>query len=219
VTTQSNIFFKDGYDKVLQNSKTLSQIADNAALKGAFGIACSLNILSAEEALKASFLIIQYYNPDGKINEFDKIFYKHTVKHDQLKQYVEFQNKMQLDLKEYIKIYLPLVNLIKQMSLDFPQQRRDEINELEEDLKSIKKLSEINLNIDGILDWLENANNDKNRGFYVDKLKNNWITPKDISKEKYETEKIYTDALISYVINIEQMFILFEKAKNSELST
>ena len=97
-------FYKKGYDLTIANVKSLMRVSTKAAETNDYGIACSLNILAAEEALKALFLIIKHYNPAGNINNFDKIFRLHTVKHDELKQIIEFQDVIQAKNNEFISI-------------------------------------------------------------------------------------------------------------------
>lgn len=57
-------FYKEGYSLTVTNVKSLMRVSNKAAETEDFGIACSLNILAAEEALKALFLIIKHYNPE-----------------------------------------------------------------------------------------------------------------------------------------------------------
>jgi AbiV family abortive infection protein len=207
-------FYKKGYELALDNAKRLSIVADKAYLEFAFGIACSLNILSAEEALKASFLIIKHHNPNGKINEFDKIFYKHNIKHEQLIDYVNFQTKLQVDISKYLKFYSPLVETLSSIKDSLPAHKVKEIKSVEENIAMLKRHSSFDLNLTGIIEWLKNANTNKNRGFYVDKVNNAWLTPEDISREKYEIEKEFTKALISYVESITQLYSMLDKIKN-----
>ncbi|MEO6728786.1 MAG: AbiV family abortive infection protein [Candidatus Dojkabacteria bacterium] len=206
-------FYKEGYCLALQNAKTLFSMANTASLESNFGIACSLNILASEEVLKASFLLIKYYYPEGKINEFDNIFRKHTVKHDQLKQYVEFQIKMQVDIKSFVVTYLPIINSLQDITPILPEQKKQEINELVGTIALFKKHSELSLDINGIFSWLENANTDKNRGFYVDRSKDKWLSPNHITKQKFDMERKFTEAFIEYVENIEQLFSVYARVK------
>ena len=65
--------------------------------------------------------------------------------------------------------------------------------------RSIEKQSEIKFDVDAILQWLKKANKIKNDGLYVAKKNNVWVSPIVITKEKYETEKIYTETFIQYI--------------------
>lgn len=214
IKMQTPDFYKIGYDLALQNAKTLFVIANKAFLENAYGIACSLNILSSEEILKATFLIIQYYHPTGKINEFENIFHKHKSKHKQLKEYVAFQSKVQNDIKKFLVQLSPIINMLNEIAPSLPKNEQEKIKDLVNKIRLFKKHSELSLDFDGILNWLENANNDKNKGFYVDKTKEAWLSPKDISKEKFEVEKKYTEAFIQYAENIEQLFSIQAEIKN-----
>ncbi len=81
-------FYKDGYEIAIANSKSILTIADLTAENKEFGVACSLNILSAEEAIKASFLIIKHYHKEVEIDDFDKIFKGHKTKHKHIKSFL-----------------------------------------------------------------------------------------------------------------------------------
>ena len=213
-TSLSNNFFNEGYELSLQNAVNLLHVADEAALGKNYGVACSLNVLAAEEALKASFLNIKHHHPTGEINEFDRIFYKHTVKHKELRRYVEFQIKLQSDLKAYAQFYSPIVTNIIEFNKKFLIHKKDDLDSLNENLSLLKKHSDINLNLDGIILWLENANNIKNKGFYVDKLKTSWSAPQNVSVEQFENERKYTIAIIDYVKSIAELFLLMQELRN-----
>ncbi|SJZ32065.1 abortive infection protein, AbiV family [Sediminibacterium ginsengisoli] len=193
----------------------MSRTGDAAAAQNDYGVACSLNILAAEELLKASFLLIKIYHPDGNINEFDNIFHKHKVKHDQIKQHVEFQEQMQKDLKMYLEEYEPIIGALNLMSSTMTKDKQKLVTEINSSITLFKKHSEFGFDIRGMLNWLQNANNDKNRGFYVDKAMNKWLSPQSISKEKFDIERKYTKDFAQYINNIDQLFSLKSKMKNS----
>ena len=70
-----------GFDYAISNSKSLLKIASSSFKQKEYGIACSLNILAAEEAIKSFFLFFKYYFPDIDLPEFDDMFTKHKTKH------------------------------------------------------------------------------------------------------------------------------------------
>jgi len=162
-------FYKEGYDLTLTNVKNLIQVSINAAETENFGIACSLNILAAEEALKALFLIIKHYNPEGNINNFDKIFRFHTVKHEELRQIIKFQEVIQAKIKESLNMLEPVLAGINKMTEDYKVRNLEIINSLNDDYIWFKEQSQLNFNLEDILTWLKDANKDKNKGLYVDK--------------------------------------------------
>lgn len=204
-------FYRSGYDLALQNAKTLFNVANIACNEKAYGVACSLNILSSEETLKAGFLSIKCYNPDGKLNAFEKIFHKHQVKHEQLKEFVEFQKNMQAIMKLFVDMHKPVIDTLKETSALIQLNNVKEISDLENDLLLFKRSSELSLNMPGVLNWLENANNEKNRGFYVDKGKDNWFSPSEIQQARFITEREYTLNFIEFVEITHKCFSMLDK--------
>ena len=206
-------FYKEGYDLTLTNVKNLIQVSINAAETENFGIACSLNILAAEEALKALFLIIKHYNPEGNINNFDKIFRFHTVKHEELRQIIKFQEVIQAKIKESLNMLEPVLAGINKMTEDYKVRNLEIINSLNDDYIWFKEQSQLNFNLEDILTWLKDANKDKNKGLYVDKSNDNWISPSEIPKQKFENEKHFTQSILDHVLNLEEVFKRVEKSK------
>lgn len=207
-------FYKEGYDLTVANVRSLIRVSNKAAETEDFGIACSLNILAAEEALKALFLIIKHYNPEGNINNFDKIFRSHPVKHDELKEIIKFQDVIQAQNRQFLNMLEPVLSDINKMTEDYKVRNLEIINSLNDDYIWFKQQSERSFDLDNILTWLRDANNDKNRGLYVDKSNNKWISPSDVTKEKFENEKHFTQSILDHVLNLEEVFKRVEKAKN-----
>jgi AbiV family abortive infection protein len=204
-------FYKEGYNLTLANVKSLMRVSNIAAETEDFGIACSLNILAAEEALKALFLIIKYHNPKGNINNFEKIFRFHTVKHDELKALIRIQEIIQAKNREFINLLEPILNGLNRMTEDYKVKNLETLNSLNDDYNWFKKQSQSNFNLEEILAWLKDANSDKNKGLYVDKLDNKWISPTEVSQVKFEKEKLFTQSILEHVLNIEQVFLRVHK--------
>ncbi len=113
MTTQE--FYYEGFKLSLDNSISLQRIAELAAQEHEFGIACSLNILAAEEAVKANFILIKHYNPDTEINDFKEVFRKHQTKHDHLKG-IAAVHEVQLNrFKTDLEIFETFLLIIEQM--------------------------------------------------------------------------------------------------------
>ncbi|MDP1972306.1 MAG: AbiV family abortive infection protein [Sediminibacterium sp.] len=207
-------FYKEGYDLTVANVRSLMRVSNKAAETDDFGIACALNILAAEEALKALFLIIKNYNPESNINNFDKIFRFHAIKHDELKQIIIFQDVIQAKNREFLNVLELVLRDINKMTEDYKIRNLEIINSLNDDYIWFKQQSERSFDLDNILKWLRDANNDKNKGLYVDKLNNKWISPFGVTKEKFEIEKHFTQSIFDHVLNLEEVFKRGEKTKN-----
>ncbi len=206
-------FFREGFNLTIENAKSLIRISNKASEMNDFGIACSLNILASEESLKALFLIIKHYHPNGIITNFDKIFRLHTVKHAELKQVVIFQDIIQEANKKILTFLEPVLIMINEMSDEYKIKNIEIINALKEDYYWYKKEGGKKLNFGEILSWLKHANNDKNKGLYVDNQNNKWVSPKEITQSKFDKEKKYTEAIIDYVLGIDELFLRVEKLK------
>lgn len=88
--------YLEGANLALDNSKSLSEIARNAAEIKHYGVACSLFILSAEEAIKAFFCINKHYVPLAvEKTRFDSVFRDHNIKHKHI-----------IELLKYMRIVL-----------------------------------------------------------------------------------------------------------------
>ena len=207
-------FYKEGYILSLQNAKGLKDISCKAAELGNYGLACSLNILAAEEVVKGYFLIVQYHNPNGTIINFNKIFSSHPVKHKELGYIIKTDEKIYNQTKEFLFLVEPALNHFAQMPEAYKIRNKELLESLKDDYNWMKKMTEIKLNFGKILPWLENANKEKNAGLYVDKQNNAWVSPNDILESKFIEEQAYTDALINYVPKIDEMFMRVESAKN-----
>lgn len=203
-------FYIEGFNHALDNSFSLQKIAALAFIEGEYGIACSLNILAAEEAVKANFILIKHYNPNTEINDFKEIFKKHDVKHEHLKGIAAIHEvqlkRFKIDL-EIFDQFLAIIDLMPENKnrylSDFSMwfEVKDWITRFEKSKVTYKELAL----------WAEKANNDKNNGFYVDLRNGKWTTPKSFIKEKYLFESKYTVAILDYIKNTEKVFLDIKK--------
>ena len=108
-------FYIEGFKLALHNSFSLKKIANLSFAAGEYGIACSLNILAAEEAVKAIFILIKHYNPETEINDFKEVFSKHPVKHYHLKG-IALVYELQLKrFKRHLEIIEKFIALVDQL--------------------------------------------------------------------------------------------------------
>jgi AbiV family abortive infection protein len=211
IRNEENNFYEIGADLTLINAKCLQRISISAAQTKDFGVACSLNILAAEEALKAIFIILKHRKPSSDLFYFDKIFTSHSIKHDQLLQIIETDAKIQEINKETLKQFEIQMARLNQSKL-MKTQHSEALVELNYDYTVLKRRNENRLKFDEITIWLKNANNDKNKGLYVDKQNGKWLTPQTIKQSKFEKEKRYTHEIIEYVSDIDYIFLKMGKS-------
>ena len=200
-------FYYQGFKLSLDNSISLQKVAELSATNSEFGIACSLNILAAEEAVKANFILIRHYNPDVEINDFKEVFRKHSVKHDHLKGIAAVQEVQIKRFRSDLEVFDKLLDIVEQMPDGIKQKTLEGFSTWYEIKDWVKKFEDQKLTSEEIATWADKANNDKNNGFYVDLRGGRWTSPKSFSKEKYMQESKYTTAIIGYVIETEKVFL------------
>lgn len=201
-----NTFFKEGYKLALDNAKSLNKIADISAAKEEFGIACSLNILAAEEAIKAVVILTKHYHPQMDSKEFAETFTSHKNKHS-LIQFLTILSKISInmiyDKFQEQKHYFDIVET-------FPEEEAKKFKEKYKYLYKVVDWVKIQKpavdNFDEAFKWWTQANLQKNRGLYVDIVDKKWHNPRAFTKEKYERERQYTATLIDYIETFNTMF-------------
>lgn len=208
-------FHKAGYYLAIKNAENLFEIGLLSYSKSLYGHACALNILAAEEAVKAIFILIPHYYPNAKINNYEAIFTKHSVKHKELREFITQHKKLRAEIISQIGIFENILKLAEVFILD--PKTNIEHQSIISDLEWYKKQSTIDFDLESATKWLKKADNTKNDGFYVSNKNNKWATPADISKEKYELEKQHSSTFIKYAKSIEEWFE--RSAKISKLNT
>ncbi|AHF17337.1 AbiV family abortive infection protein [Niabella soli] len=192
-------FYREGYQLALENAKAISKIAELSAKNGEYGIACSLNILSAEEAIKAVVILLKHSFPKMDSEQFREVFTNHKSKH-----------RLIIAVNIIFKIFIDqILNLYEKdkWRFDFIESLPQEENAKFKAKFSLlyrvilwaKKKKENSENFKNALDWLQQANLKKNKGFYVDVNNNKWHTPKHFTKQDFDNETKYTQTLISNI--------------------
>lgn len=167
-----------------------------AAKSDDFGFAVSHLVLGAEEMIK-SLIMVCLHGDIGFINSKEKhsIFRKHDFKHFNIKDFfTSMTDKLIIDYEEnYLQYYC------------YPEKCKNKFQPISYFLSKSLNVGEIgNEEINGLLKLIENANDIKNKGFYVD-FKSDWVSPEDINRTTYLEYKALTDKLTRF---IEPIFIL-----------
>lgn len=218
----------DGFNHALENSISLNKIAIKSASEGGFGVGCSLNILSAEEAIKAVACFAKHYLP-AEAEDFDQIFKSHTVKHESIKALIQLvKNINTIGLSESKEEYYNMILDAYRLMKEEPKLSKVEIEEkfptltyfrilyeaneariLVEVNTIIKGIKEIRQNLDDIIEWLSTANLEKNNGFYVGLENGKWLLPSSFSEQKFQIENRYTETIIECVKQLKPLFLLY----------
>ena len=208
-------FYKDGYYLTLENAKALLLTAERAAEFQSFGIACSLNILAAEECLKAFFLMVKHKNQKGVIKNFKKVFESHRIKHSELKSLIVFQDKVIEQTLQFLEYLKPHMDNFTMMAKSFDGKALEILNSLHEDYTWFQNASQRKLNLEGILLWLDTANDDKNNGLYVGQIGNTWHSPKSFTREKFVHEKKFTETIYEHVKWLDEFYKKVEESEKT----
>ena len=209
-----NNFYKEGFYLTIQNAENLFNIGVMAAANGFYGNACALNVLAAEESVKAAFILIPHYYNGVKVNNYTAIFSKHRVKHNELKEFIKQQDKLRNETLIKLEQFQSFLNIARSIAPE--KENSKEFKELKDDLIWFKKQSEIVFDKNRVLDWLKKADNIKNSGLYVAEMekKSKWFSPTMITKEKYEIEKEYTSSIIKYIKSLDEWFTRTQNIQN-----
>ena len=191
------LYYFNGANYALENAKGHLQIADAATNLSQFGIARSLYILSAEEAIKAAIIIARTFQDDLPIG-YKKVFKSHQYKHyglqfitNLIKKHIK-QNKDLFDYSKFAdKENLP-EKVFMEIYLSIPRNKR-EYDWLKEQEKSPFPFEDA-------LAWWRNAEDSRNKGFYVEEVaEKKWHIPKEYSISDLEKAKQYTSKIVEYV--------------------
>ncbi len=203
-------FYKEGCIITIANAKRLFKIAEKSADENEFSIACSLNILAAEESVKAIFLIIKHNNKTSEINDFDKMFNNHKTKHKQLINISLLNNEFITELYNEVKLADHLFKIGDNLPEPERTKYKNRFQDLYDVLQWFKKQDANKPNIEEIKKWLLNANLEKNRGFYVDKIESNWHDPSEFTKKQYQKERLYSLSLIENAEKVVELMTSIE---------
>jgi len=211
---RSEDYFKQGCELAIENANRLSKIAKVAAQEGEFSVACSLSILAAEEAVKASFLLVKQYGKGENLDDYDKIFRDHKTKHKHLPDTSNlFEFLVGLLYTEH-GIFKYLFDMLDRYADKLTEEQKPAMSNFRKALLIIldrvqKTEDKVKVNIEDSKKWWKQADLLKMRGFYVDDLKVSWHDPKIFTEEKFKEVLFYTSPLIE---NISKLKEIFEKS-------
>ena len=182
--------FLSGASDSYENGKRHFMYSNIASKNYDYGFAISHLVLGAEEMIKALILVCLH----GDMNfldttEKEKIFRHHNLKHINLKEFFNsLTNEMQADYDANIVEYTC-----------YPEKSRNKYQATSNFLSKCLNLGMIEkVETNKLIQLLDSANDFKNRGFYVD-YKYNWVTPSDISKEKYIEFENLANKLLKFI--------------------
>lgn len=186
------INYLEGAKLAMQNAATLRDTAQNSAKNGNYGIASSLGILSAEEAIKAFFCLRKHYiNLSDPVDEFDDIFKYHKVKH---KHIVEMLKWMRITM-ESSKYFLDTMkdnfdSFLEHRNVTVTGDDREALQVLVLQMNAIAN-KPLNDSEQQVSEWWAIANDAKNQGLYVGLSDVGWHDPSS-------THEIFCSKVMDY---------------------
>ncbi len=168
---ENDAFYLEGYRHALDNAKSLLDIATYASEINNHGAGASLCILSAEESIKAVFILQQSVNPNQKISDYEDIFKSHKTKHEYIVELFKQMDRFRFRiLEEYGKVGHDR-KLRRKVARKNPKIMRT-VDWAFQSFKTVPEMMDT-------FDWFEKANVQKNNGLYIglNKQKNIWDIP------------------------------------------
>jgi AbiV family abortive infection protein len=205
----------EGYKLSIANAKKHFECAELIVKDGiSFGIATSHLVLSSEEAVKAAMLFFLDYDPEIKIEDFDKYFSDHKHKHKTI-------SALEFGLSFKKNMIDTLVNPAKErFKRKGDYLTKEEIQESgDEGVDNLIKWFDNILNETSQVktneEWWKQANSKKNAGFYVELNRGNgkWKSPDAIAKEEYLKTKAIVENLMKDLTRLEEIFFNEEVKK------
>lgn len=184
------VCWKEGYDFALENARNLNKIANLSAANNLFGAGCSLNILSAEEGIKAIYLIIKHYSFEDGDKDFEKLFMSHHMKHTAItelsKDVIPIIEIIYVENWLFNYVYDLLHKRIKALPTKYnPDKILKDIEPFMELLAENKNNSKEMINIDEAEIYWNKANTNKNNGLYVGFQEGSWLTPQTFTHSDF----------------------------------
>ncbi len=166
----------EGINLSIKNAESLFKIASKSKLSGNLGLSKSLYILCCEEAVKAFAIYNAFLIDDDR--DITGVFKIHKEKLTILKEGYHLMSSM-----------------TKSMSKSFKQAKSENPNATNKELEvratelHRKYFEEIYVRVDTEevqhdREWWDNANLNKQRGFYIGFENGNWITPQNTNIEE-----------------------------------
>lgn len=187
------------YNKIYYNGIKHIDCAKLLAANNMFGFAVSHLILGIEELIKYQVVMTKSVNNYDFENVIDptkrkSIFKDHLTKHDLLR---EFQESISTEFADKFMqcIFERTQNITPSGEYDNIQKNRFK------EWGAFFALAGSEMNIPeekrGVFfDWLKNANDAKNNGFYANWLNGVVVTPESTTSSQYEDAFIYADSIL-----------------------
>lgn len=195
----------DASKKAFSTANLHKKSAETLAKEGLYGVSVSHLILSTEQSVIGVLIYLQHLGTDVRnIAGVHKFFTDHIIKH-RLATVISLMYPM-------LKLFMGILQKTRER-LHNPDAKI-EYTEEEEALmsKDEKKIQNIFKDLPEMLDWWEDANMQKNNGFYVD-YSESLKTPFEVSELEYKRAFIIVD---NFQKQISDTVEYFERASEED---
>ena len=168
----------EGAKLAIANAMDLLEVSRAASSLGKYGIASALAVLSAEEAAKAMGLMAHAMQENPGLKPLDGYFTSHKQKHGAGAAFVL--------AKRFIQNVLDKAELVNSDSTISESDKKQVFIDLLMKEASVGESGPPPF-LEGIHEWHQGADEDKQAGFYVGYFNNEWAGPRSVSMQKAGT--------------------------------
>lgn len=190
---------RTAYNKIFENGVRHIECAKLLGQNKDYGFAVSHFVLGIEELMKYQVVMtksVNDYSFDDVIDPTRRqsVFRNHLTKHDLLK---EFQESIGNDFASKFHELILLKATGQEVTSIHPDIEKNRFKEW----GAFFAIAGSEMNIpesqrERFFDWLKNANDLKNKGFYANWVNNNMETPGDVTVEQYEEALSYATSIL-----------------------
>jgi len=186
---------RGNYIKIFENGSNHLKIASLLANQQYYGSALSHIVLGIEELIK--YQVYLNYLADKNIfteKEIFGVFRNHKTKHNLIN---EFSSSLSAKSSEDFLNYIfksATGQTLTENDLKIEKNRFKEIGSFLRTAYKEINLTEVERK--EFINWLNNADNLKNKGFYVDNFNDKWSFPSDLTESEFKVAYKFANALL-----------------------
>jgi AbiV family abortive infection protein len=182
-------FYLEGYKLTLENAQNLQDTAELAYRKKSYGTARSLNVLSAQEGIKAMFLLLKHVFPNAQILDYDNAFANHNLNHAHIENFIAVYDLTMEKFYDSIAPQWKSFTDVKKKPFSARKKVHPQFDLLYTACEHIMEYKQREITLQHIVDWLKTADTDKMEGLFIGLHDNQWKAPKDTDPQQYVQEK------------------------------
>jgi AbiV family abortive infection protein len=199
-------FYIEGYKITLDNAKSLQKVAELVYRRKSYGAACALNIMAAEEGIKAMFILLKHIFPDAQILDFGEAFKDNSINQAHIDNFIAVYDLTMQKLHESVAPQWQSFKDVKKKPFSSRKKVHPHFDELYIACSYLMEYKEREITLKHIVDWLQSENEGKLNGIYVGLNGDSWQSPKGFDTQKYVAEKRLTKEVLLMAEQIETIY-------------